>query len=174
MYPSSALLLARMHTHTHTQWGRWEPAISGCVSQMLHVAWIEGKEQCKAEAKRKWRGNLDLTQLWARMSVCATEHWWCRHDDTSIQTHHTLLLTVRQRKHSFLLCICGHHLHRPAQFQQQRAQNDPAETARRFLTSAWPCMSHLTSMCLSPSGWKLGKNTWLDAAREPGVPKSAI
>lgn len=23
------------------------------------------------------------------MSVCATEHWWCRHDDTSIQTHHT-------------------------------------------------------------------------------------
>lgn len=170
--PELSLASTHIHIHVHTQlrFKDHTGPLSLVLFQRCYTLCGYKRGWCREEEKIltcwQWVCTQRIVVVWAR--------WLCRVKTpcTSIQAH-WLSVAHCQEKPRFLLCICGCSSGQIYSNNRQCSVS-PAEAARRFLTSAWPWVSHLTSLCLGPSGWKLGRNTRPDVVCEPGIPKSAI
>lgn len=171
MYLSWALLvLAYIYTYTQLRFKDHTGPLSLALFHRCYTLCGYKRGWCREEEEKILTG---WQQVCTQRIVVVWAQRLCRVKIpcTSIHTHWPSIAHC-QEKPRFLLCICGCSLGQIYSNNCQCSLN-PAE-AERFLTSAWPWVSHLTSLCLGPSGWKLGRNTWPDVVCEPGIPKSAI
>lgn len=114
--------------------------------------------QREDDARQKWRENPDLTQLPVCTCIQNTG------DVTTMAARHEGLWHIYSNPLTTYFSLSGKRnpgfcstYVATAHTGQTCSNNNHhstsrAATARRFLTSAWPCVSHLTSSCLSPSG----------------------